>query len=61
MLVMLYCNLFTGPSLVFLTAFLLWYFLPFSNYILLIYIGVSLVLDLPAAYPVLVRVGYLRQ
>jgi len=41
MLVMLYCNLFTGPSLVLLTSFLLWMYLPYSigNWLLLTYVG----------------------
>eukprot|EP00656_Telonema_subtile_P027050 TRINITY_DN29040_c0_g1_i1.p1 TRINITY_DN29040_c0_g1~~TRINITY_DN29040_c0_g1_i1.p1 ORF type:complete len:260 (+),score=66.99 TRINITY_DN29040_c0_g1_i1:244-1023(+) len=39
MLAMLYCNLFTGPSMVLITAALLWWFLPFGNYILLAYVS----------------------
>jgi len=39
MMVMLYTNLLTGPALVFLFVFLLWWFIPYSNYIALLYIG----------------------
>eukprot|EP00811_Abedinium_folium_P032337 NODE_5390_length_1775_cov_49.375607.p1 GENE.NODE_5390_length_1775_cov_49.375607~~NODE_5390_length_1775_cov_49.375607.p1 ORF type:complete len:470 (+),score=80.38 NODE_5390_length_1775_cov_49.375607:85-1494(+) len=37
MLVMLYCNLLIGPPLVVTVVFLLWWLVPFSTYLLLLY------------------------
>jgi len=39
MLVMLYCNLFTGPALVMFTLFILWCIIPYSTAILLAYVA----------------------
>jgi len=39
MFAMVYCNLFTGPLLVLITVVLLWWCVPYSNYILLGYIA----------------------
>ena len=39
MAVLMWFNLITGPLLTMLVTFLLWYYLPFSNYLLALYIG----------------------
>jgi hypothetical protein len=38
MLVMLYCNLFTGPALTLITIILLWLFMPYRRYIFFSYL-----------------------
>lgn len=39
MSVMLYCNLLTGPALTMFALTLLWYLIPFSNYLVLAYVA----------------------